>query len=297
MKKLISVTVILLFIGLAFAPSINANVGKEELVEFTTEVCGLNGGKQTVKLTQQQANEVEAMFNSIREKLNNTQSREEAEDIFKDAVVELDKYGLLGGLSVKQAQRLVTGRFSNSMSVIEINSKKLDNYNFLCLIVGSINNSYVYSLSQRISIKTLFLLAILTSIAYDSNSELLQSLSFLLYYSVIIFWFGKFYFSKLNKLPVPTMFGMIGIGKTEYDLWGGTYYTPAKGWIKTSGLFGNRDWDGELHGDLRSEVGNLLTIYHIGVIGFNGIKIFTGSNGEQRYSFHGYTPLVRIESL
>lgn len=30
MKKLISVAVILLFIGLAFAPSINANVGKSE---------------------------------------------------------------------------------------------------------------------------------------------------------------------------------------------------------------------------------------------------------------------------
>ena len=28
-----------------------------------------------------------------------------------EAVVELDKYGLLGGLSIKQAQRLVTGGY------------------------------------------------------------------------------------------------------------------------------------------------------------------------------------------
>ena len=82
-RKGLAVAVILLFIGLAFAPSINANLGKEKLVEFTTEICGLNDGKQTVKLTQQQANEVEAMFNSIREKLNNTQSREEAEEIIR----------------------------------------------------------------------------------------------------------------------------------------------------------------------------------------------------------------------
>jgi len=89
MKKLISVAIILLFIGLAFAPTINANISKEELIEFTTEVCGLNGGKQSIKLTQQQAKEVEALFNSIREQLNTSESREDAEEIFKDAVVEL----------------------------------------------------------------------------------------------------------------------------------------------------------------------------------------------------------------
>jgi len=52
-KKGVVVAVILLFIGLAFAPSINANISKasidSELVEFTTEVCGLNGGKHTVQ--------------------------------------------------------------------------------------------------------------------------------------------------------------------------------------------------------------------------------------------------------
>jgi len=37
------------------------------------------------------------------------ETRGEAEAIFKEAVVELDKYGLLGGLSVRQVQRLVTG--------------------------------------------------------------------------------------------------------------------------------------------------------------------------------------------
>ena len=59
MKKLLVVGVIVLFLGLAIAPSINANVSKisidNELVEFTTEVCGLNGGKHTVQLTKAEA--------------------------------------------------------------------------------------------------------------------------------------------------------------------------------------------------------------------------------------------------
>jgi len=44
LKKLLVVGVIVLFLGLACAPSINANVSKDsELVEITTEICGLGG--------------------------------------------------------------------------------------------------------------------------------------------------------------------------------------------------------------------------------------------------------------
>ena len=38
MKKLISVAVILIFIGLAFAPSINANIGKTDVSEETDTI-------------------------------------------------------------------------------------------------------------------------------------------------------------------------------------------------------------------------------------------------------------------
>ncbi len=53
MKKEVAVGVIVLFLGLACAPSINANVSKEsELVEITTEIYGLDGGKHTIQLTK-----------------------------------------------------------------------------------------------------------------------------------------------------------------------------------------------------------------------------------------------------
>jgi len=51
-RKGLAVAVILLLIGVAFAPSINANVVEDELVEIDVEFCGL-GRKQTVQLTQQ----------------------------------------------------------------------------------------------------------------------------------------------------------------------------------------------------------------------------------------------------
>jgi len=58
-KKGVVVAVILLFIGFAFAPSINTNISKasldSELVEITTEVWGFNDGKHTVQLTKEES--------------------------------------------------------------------------------------------------------------------------------------------------------------------------------------------------------------------------------------------------
>ncbi len=169
MKNFLAVAVIFLLIGLSVAPSINANISKEALVEFTTEVCGLNGGKQTVKLSHKEAEEVEALFDSIRIRLNETDSREEAEEIFKEAVVELDKYGLLGGLSVNQAQRLLSNNFRylrllkhirNDLGNPQKNNSEINN--MFCLVAGktteTISKSIGYSVCKGIGVIGVLLL-------------------------------------------------------------------------------------------------------------------------------------------
>ena len=144
-KKGVVVAVILLFIGLAFAPSINANISKasidSELVEITTEVCGLKGGKHTVSLSKEDALEVEQLIDDIERRLDEVETREEAVEIFNEAVVELDKYGLLGSLSVEQVQRFVSGFNSNSRLVKFLDrlfkrevGEQNDVENYLCLV-------------------------------------------------------------------------------------------------------------------------------------------------------------------
>jgi len=145
MKKLLSVGVIVLFLGLAFAPSINANISKSsidsELVEITTEVCGWDGEKHTVSLSKEDALEVEQLIDDIERRLDEVETLEETVEIFNEAVVELDKYGLLGGLSVKQAQRFVSGFNSNSRLVKFLDrlfkrevGEQNDVDNYLCLV-------------------------------------------------------------------------------------------------------------------------------------------------------------------
>jgi hypothetical protein len=156
------VSVILLFIGVTIAPSINFNVVKAsndtDLVEVTTQACGINGyGNTTVKLTRQQYQNLEEYLVEFRARLNQTTSREEAVPLFKDAVVELDKYGLLPkGMSVEQAQKFVFGvnqneRICDFLSQFHNRRYILANdiQNIFCLIACHVANfSYIFNLVQ-----------------------------------------------------------------------------------------------------------------------------------------------------
>ncbi len=100
----------------------------DDLVEVTAQACGIQGyGDTTVKLTRKQYQNLESYLVEFRARLNQITTREEAVPIFKEAVVELDKYGLLPrGMSVERVQRLIVDRFFNErfMKVLENVYKK-----------------------------------------------------------------------------------------------------------------------------------------------------------------------------
>lgn len=156
-RKAMVVGIIFLFISVTFAPSINFNIVKassdNELVEVTTQACGIKGfGDTTVKLTRQQYQNLENYLVDFRDRLNQTTTREEAIPIFKEAVVELDKYGLLPkGMSIAQAQWLVTGGYKeyqiNKLLLnkqYQKNELNLNNEaNYFCLIAATSLSSYI----------------------------------------------------------------------------------------------------------------------------------------------------------
>jgi len=129
LKKGVAATIILLFLGVAVVPSINISIVKaatdNDLVEVTTKAYGIKGfGNHTVKLTKQQNQNLEQYLVEFRARLNTTTTREEAVPLFKEAVVELNKYGLLPKrMSVEHAQRLVTGYYQNSNMLRKIQNE------------------------------------------------------------------------------------------------------------------------------------------------------------------------------
>ncbi|HWR26933.1 MAG TPA: hypothetical protein VN377_00695, partial [Candidatus Thermoplasmatota archaeon] len=68
-RKWLAIGIILLFVGVTIAPTINFNTVKastdDDLVEVTTQASGIKGyGDTTVKLTREQVNEIDMLFES-----------------------------------------------------------------------------------------------------------------------------------------------------------------------------------------------------------------------------------------
>jgi len=299
-KKILATSIVILFIGLALAPSIHANTNKEalggELVEITTEVCGINGQKHTVQLTQQEADELDALFDSIKARLDNTESRDEAVEIFNEAIVELDKYGLLGGLSVKQAQKLVTGPYQNprAMDILDkLDNRYLktldENENRFCLIAGKTDVTTIVGIFKLIGTSIAFLyivffitlalpLWILMGILEDQYPLIYDIVSSILDRPIMsvlqeIFIIRQFLRIFLLQNVPWEIFGSISFGWKECL----APNIPSSGWVWTRGLNGIKTWNGSFYGRIK-KVERLYFASHdfyIGVLGFTGLKIST----------------------
>jgi len=292
-KKGLIVSVILLFIGVAIAPSINFTIVKasndNDLVEVTTQVCGIKGyGNTTVKLTRQQYQNLEQYLVDFRARLNQTTTREEAVPIFKETVVELNKYGLLPkGMSVEKAQQLILGgyqnpRFSNLLDKIQYSyeEKAGDFENYFCLTAGHTTVTITRG-------------PILTVMSLSANRFFLNLQNwFFTHYN----FFTSLFFTLLNFLLIP-IFIFLGIANFLSNLCpfmflstvgigcfspmgpDGTatpVFYPAMGWLYTNGLNGLKNWSGNMWGNTLSDGDRIdLGIYEFypGILGFSGIKI------------------------
>jgi len=288
MKKLLAVGVIVLFLGLACAPSINANVSKNsELVEITTEICGLGGGRYTVQLTKEEAEEVDRLFENIRLQLDESTSREEAVEVFNEAVVELDKYNLLSGLSIDQARRLILGEISNSFSLIynyegKNNTMNNNGENFNCLIAGRSTYTRLFygrpTILGRIN-------EILKSNEFDQYMDWLQT-TFPLFYRFVIL--PLFLLIFLPTLFIDVFFPHLYDSRTNGNMTFGVYIHnfehddvdhPSEGWVWTDGSNGVIKWEEPVYGQIKTiRVGDenwdiIYYDYYVGAVDFKGIKL------------------------
>ena len=255
-----AIGIILLFVGVTIAPTINFNTVKastdDDLVEVTTQACGIQGyGNTTVKLTREQYQNLEQYLVEFRARLNQTSTREEAVPLFKDAVVELDKYGLLGGLSVESAQRVVNGQiYGKKYNHLFSKMYPLENQsqlNYLALVSGNVSGAPFMAP----------VLLILTYMLWNTpfKNDLLWLIFWLI--SVILIPVNAIY---NNVLPIP--FAFLKNIFMFNDPW-----HDCTGYVQTFGLLGKKSYEGTLDGVLPPDSQS-------GIFGFTGIKIHTGTN-------------------
>ena len=289
MKKEIVVSIIFLFISVSVVPSINFNTVKastdDDLVEVTTQACGIQGyGNTTVKLTREQYQNLEEYLVEFRARLNQTSTRGEAVPIFKDAVVELYKYGLLGSLSIEQAFHLVT--FFNGNTVdksIKGTNNLLEDRNVFCLISGETQNTMFHGPILSTTLKVVDFLSPFGRFE-RIFSVILSTIAFYIFPLILLI--------DDNLFPVQ-LYSTIYLGADVRTTYGGpnidvmnqySEIEPAKGTVWTSGALGTKQWNGSLIGLLRypyfeayssGGVGeDNYAIYFPAVNGFIGIRIF-----------------------
>ena len=277
-RKILAVGIILLFVGVTIAPTINFNTVKasqdDDLVEVTTQACGINGfGNTTVKLTREQYQNLEQYLVDFNARYNKTTKRAETIPLFNEAIVELNKYGMLPkGLNIEQAQKLVAGQYQDKKimrlqdKLIQYHLLTLDNTsNYDCSIVGQ--GTWVYFFNH-------FGIDIILYLQKNTRFS-----------GEILFWIVRQQPLKNNSY--------IELGETSHSF-GNELLFPYEGYINTVGLNGNQSWNGPLYGKITSfsfSFGGESEGHYIGVKNFNGI---TMSNNGSTY-FFGAASYVKIQ--
>jgi hypothetical protein len=271
-RKYLVVGIILLFVGVTIAPTINFQVVKassdDDLVEVTTQACGIQGyGNTTVKLTREEYQDLEQYLVEFRARLNQTTTRGEVVPIFKDAVVELDKYGLLPrGMSVEKAQKLIRKEYKifqdeNLLNKLCNKDKRMSTYNsnVLCYLTGQTGNTGVIPFRLRLIL-----------------------FPFMGFFSLLLEYFsGHPIILKICEILENFIFAIFAfspIGFNEWITFGylsswpyGDFY-PANGWIYTSGRYGVESWNQSFYGNLG------FPILCFGAIDFTGLSLYLPKN-------------------
>lgn len=294
-RKWLAGGIILLFLGVTIAPTINFNTVKastdDDLIEVTTQACGIQGYKDTtVNLTRAQYQDLEEYLVQFQARLNQTTTREEALPLFKEAVIELHKYGLLPkGMSLTQAQKLMFGwspqqiakRFVKGISEKNQQTQKI---NFLCLVAGQT-----------------------TCTTFDNIGALLVSFMPLLFNNFVgaIFRMQMFIILSLACMTNPlAVMNRINLG---YHTFFGN--VSASGWMTTIGLLGMKAFQGNMSGDINvqgtcwwPEISQ-VSIKNPAALGFSGIKIGFGSGDPEvtlwegkEYFYIGAALLVAVST-
>jgi hypothetical protein len=273
LSKCLAVGIILLFVGVAVTPSINFTVVKasnNDLVVATTQACGIKGyGNTTVKLTREQYQNLDQYLVAFRERLNQTSTREEAVPIFKEAIVELDKYGLLPkGMDAEQAQKIVTRSAYGShiplllTQILSSHRSLIDsNFNVVCLLAGKTNFTCFQSIG---------------SVLLDKIGEFLYNNFYMKNLLLLIgfLWVQLVWISNINPFCLTNRFYL-----GYRNLYNPDYFLMSSGWITTIGLQGIKRIQGDMIGSLPVEhfyfSGGPFPAneYYPAVLGFLGIKI------------------------
>ena len=264
-SKGIVLGIIFLFVGVGIQPAFAADQKEYFDIEYNDvnlELCGLDK-EYTVKLTEQQLMEIDVLFESIKDDLDNVKTQEETVRIYNDAIAKLDRYGLFSDCSITQVQNLIIGKYlksSNNHVLHKLYKNKMSSdENVFCLICGHTDNTLFIPMISML----LFRLCPII------KSEELQIAAFM----------GGIFRFVLSEL-------LLGYYRFNNPFALGSGIMLGSGWVETLGLFGLKSWAGTLYGQIY--VFSTVKEQYCGATGFTGIKILKRPYASSEYPDYYY---------
>jgi len=254
-KKGLVVGIIILFIAVSFAPSINANIDripiKNKFVETSIRIHRARSiTPYTLKLTEKESDEVDRIFDNLKVSLDSAETLEETDEIFNDAVESLYELGLFPNyMTLRESQQLVTGESLNPIIESSLVTHGTGEENFNCRIAGKVTECFMFDLGK------LFIGGILFN---------------------LILLLGRGIFPHLwTGFNFPLFVGRIGQISFGTIVWMMNWWFPSNGWIWTNGSNGEIKWEGWFFGNIDEITINkdIDKEAYVGVNEFKGIWI------------------------
>jgi hypothetical protein len=251
---------------LLLTASMNCTVSADQIQNHVVriEITGQNRQQQqTMTVSETKLQTIKQVFTDVSVDLTSASSPEEKLQVYWDAICRFHDLGVLGNLSCEEAYRLATRWYRPSTSLQNHHPlKDSNNTNSFCLVSGRVNYSMP---SSRISNFLEMLCWVYWGPIFHSHKFL--PLLFLAL-DLVVFFITAGFSSLLHSIVRrnPIAFGnIIGIGAYGYD--------AKAGWINTDGLYGTKNWDGNLNGALSGYIWDGFIYYYQAISGFCGIKI------------------------
>jgi hypothetical protein len=285
-RKNMAVGIFFLFLMVTVVPSINVTSMKadENFVQMTIQACNLSGGStHTIQLKKQQVQEVQTVFDNLKNRLSTAESMEETQKIFNDTIIELDRYNLLPeGMSIEQAQRLVNHASTHQKRVTPLQklSQKFQAetaagtiQNSFCSIAGNTSNTHFAKLAKRTALRLYYI------IDYNTGNAPLVKVA-----TALFIVFNEI--GKINQIILRQNGYHLGVciyfGNYHYAPYP-NWLSPAQGWLSTNGANGKQNitgsfWGQTITGGWQPQDDWYMNYTWRGCVGFTGLILYAGTD-------------------
>lgn len=293
--------IIFLLISIGFIPAIQIQsvkaIQQQHYVTIKTEICGSNNfGNTTVRLTQEQYCLLRQYLSDFQNRFNMTTTPEEAIPLYETLVIRLAELNLLPeGMTVQHAQTLMLHGL-RGYQTIDASLPVFENwsdagYNVGCLVSGEVHQVVSYLapvlLPMAAAYFFLFLLIFIRlSIFEFVNYHIIPDWYWYWHGSRPEPFFVQLFYPIMEKLHDTIREYLYRSSNNPFALGTRIHFVEnlGTGRIRTLGLLGEKQWDGDLTG--------IIPPFNDAVIGFSGFKF--ANVGEDSFFFIGSALAVGV---